>query len=261
MGAPASPSSGAAPPSLHQLRVATQLLTRLPVGRLKDPGDDLTRASAWFPLVGAIVAALGIGVRALLEPFLGVAPATVAAVLATVVVTGAFHEDGLADCADGFWGGLDRGRRLEIMRDSRLGTYGVCALVGDLALRIALLASLPLGAMASAMLAAHVLGRAAPLALVAWLPPARSEGNGTRTGGLGVAGWVAAGTTSLIAALIAAGTLAPVLLAVAALAVVGVGLVARAKLGGVTGDVLGAGVRVSALLVTAAVVVMETGVS
>lgn len=241
--------------------MAVQFLTRVPVGQAPTTGPDgdhdLTTASAWFPLVGLLVAAVGIAVRAGLEPLLGRAPATVAAVLATVLVTGAFHEDGLADSADGLWGGADPARRLAIMHDSRLGTYGTYALVGDLALRVALLAPLTLVDLARAMLAAQVIGRLAPLVLVAWLPPAAPDGQGVRMRRrLGAAGWVTAAGSVAVAAVATVGPYAPALLAAAGLGVWLVGRTARSRLGGVTGDLLGAGVRVSGLLVAATVVAL-----
>lgn len=254
--------AGTAPPlapRLRDLRVAVQLLTRLPAGRSAVPTNGLAGASAWFPAVGLLVAAIGVAVRAGLDPFVGPVPATVAAVLATVVVTGAFHEDGLADTADGLWGGWDVEQRLAIMRDSRLGTYGTTALVGDLALRTTLLAGLDVVGFARASVAAEVLGRLVPPLLLAWLPPARSDGQGVRASAPNAAGWgVALGTAVGVLAVVAGGA-APV----AALALLcgtgAVGGLARDRLGGVTGDVLGAGVRVGALAVTATLVAVWRG--
>lgn len=248
--------------TLVPLRQAVTFLTRLPAGASADadgvPADtfDLTAASAWFPAVGGLVAAVGIATRWALGPWIGTAAATVAAVLATVVVTGAFHEDGLADSADGLWGGATAERRLEIMRDSRLGTYGTTALVGDLGLRVALLAPLSVEDFARAMLAAHVVGRLAPLVLVTWLPPARADGQGVRTRRPSRAGWSAASITAAFVAWIVVGRWSPLLLAAGAIGTWLVGRRARAAVGGLTGDLLGAGVRVSALLVLGTVVVL-----
>ncbi|PZF79116.1 adenosylcobinamide-GDP ribazoletransferase, partial [Jiangella anatolica] len=125
------------------LRAAVAFLTRLPVGSSPAPLD---RAGAWFPLVGLLVGSVGLGVWWVADGLAGPLVAAVAAVLATVIVTGALHEDGLADTADGLWGGSTRERRLEIMRDSRLGTYGALALAGDLLLRVAVLATAGSGA-------------------------------------------------------------------------------------------------------------------
>lgn len=235
------------------LRAAVVFLTRLPVGSA--PVDaGLSRAGAWFPLVGALVGGIGLATWWAADLLVGSFAAAVVAVLATVVVTGALHEDGLADTADGLWGGATRERRLEIMRDSRLGTYGALVLAGDLLLRVALLASASgLADAARILLAGHVLGRAAPLVLSAWLPSARADGQGPRLGRLGVVDAVVAAATVLVVAVATAGWWAPVLLAAAAVPVLGLRRAARRRIGGVTGDVLGASVALTNLAVAIAV--------
>lgn len=154
--------------------VATQFLTRLPTPRLTAFQPEWITASArYFPLVGqvvgAICAAVLIAAAQLWSPWI----AALLAVAAGVVLTGGFHEDGLADTADGLGGGLTRARRLEIMKDSRLGSYGALALGLTLALKVAALALLTaasplLGAVA--LLAAHGLGRAAAVGAMALMP-------------------------------------------------------------------------------------------
>jgi adenosylcobinamide-GDP ribazoletransferase len=162
--------------------LALQFFTRVPVtGRLAGWvgfSPTMLRASAaHFPGVGWLAGALAAGVFLLAQAGLsGVAGAAVAALLstlATVLLTGAFHEDGLADVADGLGGSADRARALEIMKDSRIGAFGAIALVLALGLKIALLATLARqGALtaAAALLGAHVLSRLAPLFLIRWLP-------------------------------------------------------------------------------------------
>ncbi|WP_053203747.1 adenosylcobinamide-GDP ribazoletransferase [Jiangella muralis] len=249
------------------LRAAVGFLTRVPVGAAPYSGSALDRAGAWFPLVGVVVGSAGLGVWWVADGLAGPLVGAVAAVLATVIVTGALHEDGLADTADGLWGGATRERRLEIMRDSRLGTYGALALAGDLLLRVAVLASVGIGSaegfadggsdafadVARVLLAGHVIGRAAPLVLAAWLPPARTDGQGRRLGRLGVVDSLVAAATVLVVAVLAAGWWAPVLLAAAAVPVLGLRRAARRRIGGVTGDVLGAGVALTTLAVAIAV--------
>lgn len=238
------------------LAAATRLLTRIPVpGDAAADGPLLPRARAVFPLVGAAVAGVGVGVRAALEAPLGRPAATVAAVLTTVAVTGAFHEDGLADTADGLWGGHDPETRLRIMRDSRLGTYGVVAVVGVLALETALLAAVDLSGFARATLAAHSTGRAASAAVVCVLEPARGSGLGAAAAGDRRAAAVAA----LLAAAItvaAVGPWAPLVLAVAVLAAATVAAAAHRRIGGYTGDVLGATTRLVTTAVIAVVVAL-----
>jgi adenosylcobinamide-GDP ribazoletransferase len=173
---------------LRLFAVALQFLTRLPMPRVEVRGDDLRRASALFPLVGAVVAGIGIGVRAALESLWGGSVATVAALAAMIAVTGALHEDGLADTADGLWGGWNPAQRLAIMRDSRIGTYGVVALIVVLGLRASLLLPLTLADFARAAACGHVLGRASTLLLVRLLPVAPPPGEAGVPPGGGAAG-------------------------------------------------------------------------
>lgn len=237
------------------LRAAAGFLTRIPVGSRPFAGPSLDRAGAWFPLVGALVGGVGLAAWWAADALLGPWVAAVVAVLTTVILTGALHEDGLADTADGLWGGATRERRLEIMRDSRLGTYGALALGGDLLLRAAVLGSVAFTVADAArlLLAGHVLGRAAPLVLSALLPPARADGQGQRLGRLGVVDAAVATVTVLVVAVATAGWWAPVLMAAAAVPVLGLRRAARRRIGGVTGDVLGASVALTNLAVAIAV--------
>ena len=157
--------------------LALQFFTRIPVtGRLAQwvgYSPAMLRASAaHFPAVGWVVGAIG---ALALAAALALWTPLIAAVLCTVVtvlVTGAFHEDGLADVADGLGGSADRLRALEIMKDSRIGAFGAIALVLALALKVLLLAALAAQgalAVALALVSAHVLSRLAPLFLIRWL--------------------------------------------------------------------------------------------
>ncbi|HEX5996624.1 MAG TPA: adenosylcobinamide-GDP ribazoletransferase [Jiangellales bacterium] len=240
---------------LADARTAVGLLTRLPVLPRAEGADrgGLAGAVGYFPFVGLLVAGAGIGVWAVLEPILGPLVAAVASVLATVAVTGGLHEDGLADVADGFWGGSTPDRRLDIMRDSRIGTFGVLAVTGDLLIRVALLAPLDFAGVVRVLVAGHVIGRAAPLVLSAWLPPARPEGLGAGIGKPRRSGVVLACVTVLGAAVAAAGGWAAVPLVAAGVAVAAVSWLARSRIGGYTGDALGAGVLVVNLAVAAAI--------
>lgn len=164
--------------------LALQFFTRVPVtGRLANWvgfSPQMLRASAaHFPGVGWLVGAFGAAVFFLAQRGLpGAAGGCVAAVLstiATVWMTGAFHEDGLADVADGLGGSADRARALEIMKDSRIGAFGAIALVLALGLKFALLAMLAVGSggvqtVIGALVFAHVLSRLAPLFLIRWMP-------------------------------------------------------------------------------------------
>ncbi|RMF33504.1 MAG: adenosylcobinamide-GDP ribazoletransferase [Alphaproteobacteria bacterium] len=235
-------------------RAALALLTRLPV-----PGDhaglvERLGASAWcWPVVGLAIGALG-GLAGLAALALGL-PGGLAAMLVLAVqaaLTGALHEDGLADCADGFWGGATRERRLEIMRDSRLGSFGALALVlvvlgrwsalgglqgWTLVLAAALAGALSRGAMAVVMTALPSARRGG-LSDSAGRPPARATLLGlaiTALLSLALARW--AGVMMLLAAALATGIAAAI---------------ARARIGGQTGDVLGAVQQLAELAALAA---------
>lgn len=225
-------------PEPRDLIRAAQLLTRLPV-----LGGDGARGAeaAWaWPLVGAVVASLQI-IVGLAAMAIGL-PASVAAGLAIaggLVMIGGLHEDGLADCADGFWGGMTRDRRLEILKDSRIGAYGVLALIVTMGLRWALFTTL-LAVAPLTLLAGAMLSRAAMAVVMARLPFARDGGLAVHVGKPPMwavtVGAICAGLGGVLAAGILAGIVAAV---VAALATIAVAAIAKAKIGGQTGDVLG----------------------
>ena len=150
------------PRQLKLFLCALQFLTRLPAPSFADFQPDwITRAARYYSLVGIVVGAACAGVLLLAgQLWSGLLPALLA-VAAGVLITGGFHEDGLADTADGLGGGQTPARRLEIMKDSRVGTYGVLALGLVLAIKVAALATLPLATAALALVAAHGAGRVA----------------------------------------------------------------------------------------------------
>ncbi len=223
--------------------LALTLLTRLPVGRIGGmrEGPDVLRRAVWaFPPVGALVGGIGAAVYALLRQALSAPLAALWTVAAMLALTGALHEDGLADAADAL-GGRDRERRLAIMRDSRIGSYGVLALILSVGIRGAAIAVLDRPArVAAALVAAGGLGRGAILLVLAAADPARPEG----LAAVLRAPPRAAILAGCLLAAAAAATL-PVGIALAAIALsIGVALLvargARRALGGHTGDVLGA---------------------
>ena len=165
--------------------LAVQFFTRIPMsGRLAEWvgfSPAMLRASAGhFPGVGVLVGATAAGVYALfavLLPETTFAPlvAAVLSTVATLLLTGGFHEDGLADVADGLGGSYNKARALEIMKDSRVGAFGAMALSLALLCKVALVALLgsmetELLPLCSALFAAHVVSRTLPLLLIAWLP-------------------------------------------------------------------------------------------
>lgn len=222
-----------------EAQLALMLLTRLPAGRLPDPAPDLAAARWAYPFVGAIVSLAGWLVHQL-SLGIGLAPAAaaLAAFAAMAFVTGALHHDGLADFADGIGGGRDRAHRLEIMRDSRIGSYGALALIFAVGLPVAAVAGMARVPLA-AFLLAGVASRFAMLGVIEALPPARGDGLGRMTGGRDWRHLVPGALLCLaIATLVGAAGWAA-LVAVAATAAA-IAITARRKLGGQTGDVLGA---------------------
>lgn len=229
--------------------------SRLPVPRLpgEAPGDAvpdfrvLPRAVPFASLLIALPSTLVLSAAYWLG--LGETIAAILAITAAVIVTGAFHEDGLADCADGFFGGYTVERRLTIMTDSRVGTFGASALALSLLLRAALLGSLlafGAGPSAVAMLGAAAWSRSSALGILAVLPPARPGGASASVGRPTRATVAVACALSAVIAfgLAFAGGLPAVALALGLLlgvvAVIGVGRLSLSKIGGQTGDVAGA---------------------
>jgi adenosylcobinamide-GDP ribazoletransferase len=228
---------------LRDCKVALAFLTRLPVGAALPWGAaDLAASAPMFPVVGALIGLAG-AIAYALAVWLGLPPWPAAAVAlgATIWLSGAMHEDGLADVADGFGGGSTPGDKLAIMRDPRIGSYGAVALVLALLARAGAVAALGEPSdVAAALVAAGAVSRAALPAAMAALPPARADG---LAAGAGRPHPLRAAAALLIAALIAflllGGTALAALVAGAAgaLAVI---LLARRQIGGHTGDVLGA---------------------
>jgi adenosylcobinamide-GDP ribazoletransferase len=282
-GPPAGAPGGAPGDALGQLdllRVALGFLSRLPVGHDEGPGDGfgdgralpadaLARAMPLFPLAGAILGALGAALL-LVAGWLGV-PAPVAAVAALgalVWLTGALHEDGLADVADGFGGGADRDERLAIMRDSRTGNFGALALVVAFVLKAAALAAIAAdGAWlaAAALLAAATWSRAMFAPLMRWLPPARADGvaalAGMPTGADMWRGLALGAALALLVTLSGGGIGAVVALAAGGAAAFVVGWLALDRIGGYTGDVLGAAQQACEVLTLVAFSAILTGMA
>ena len=238
---------------IEELKLALVFCTRLPLlGAMPAAGAPIGQAAWAFPLAGLVVGLVGAAVFWLAHRFgLPGWPAAALAVGATLAATGALHEDGLADTADGFGGGKTREQKLAIMRDSRIGTYGVCALVLSLVLRIAALASLPSAhAVVWALFAAHAGARAAVPALMLLLPPARADGLSFAAGrppGNSVIAAVLIGFVVLVFCLHLRHAIAALILLAALVGTMA--WLATRQIGGQTGDVLGALEQVSEIAV------------
>ncbi len=230
------------PGRADEIRLAFMLLTRLPAGTIRGEAPGVASSSWAWPLVGLAVGAIG-AFAAGLGLWFGLPPimAAILVLAACVLATGGMHEDGLADLADGFGGGRDRAQKLEIMRDSRIGSYGVIALVLTLAFRILGISALIEGGSATAaLLGLSAASRAVLPAALILLPPARPDGLGRSATG-------SDRQPALIAAAIGFACLLPLgfgsaLAAAIAIAGAGaaVGALAQRQIGGQTGDVLGA---------------------
>ncbi|KJZ22889.1 adenosylcobinamide-GDP ribazoletransferase [Tritonibacter mobilis] len=228
------------------LLLALVLLTRLPLPHLPKASFARQSRAVWaFPLAGAVVGLLAVIIAALALMWWPPAIAAGLTLAAQVTLTGAMHEDGLADTADGFWGGFEPARRLEIMKDSQIGTYGVLALILGLGLRWSILAALFSAGAIWTPVALAALSRAAMPVMMARMPNARGSGLAHTVGrpsltattfGILIAlllGVLCMGWAILGAALI----LVPLL--------IGLRKLAMAKIGGQTGDVLGTAQQLS----------------
>ncbi len=241
---------------VHQFRlffIALQFFTRVPIPRWVgfDPAW-LHHASRYFPLVGALVGALAAAVYVLAARLWPAPVAVLLSTAATIYLTGAFHEDGFADMCDGFGGGLTRERVMEIMKDSRIGTYGALGMALLVGLKCTLLASMAPLSVAAALIVAHPLSRLAAAALIWRMEYARSDSKAKPMaqemsgaefaiaavcalapmaiiGALGLATWLALGACLLAAVGVAAW----------------LGAKCQRRIGGYTGDCLGAVQQVS----------------
>ena len=224
---------------IADIRAAVTFLTRLPVG---GPHRALN-ACAWaFPVAGLAVGLIG-GAVFWLAGWAGLSPwiAAFLTLTATALATGALHEDGLADAADGLGAGGTVERRLEIMRDSRVGGYGALALILATGVKASAIAAFPSGlAGAAAIAALHMLSRAALPAVMALLRPASASGVAASVGrpgaGAALVAWIVGVGGSIALLGPCAGFVA---IAAAFGAGLAVGLMLRRALGGYNGDTIG----------------------
>ncbi len=226
------------------IRIAISLSTILPVGPAAPVNDgEIARASWALPVAGLLVGLAGATIYSIARGVgLTPGPAAMLALAATILVTGAIHEDGLADTVDGLGGGRTRERKLEIMRDSRIGTYGACALIVSLILRWSALATIAdPRSMVTALSVAHAAARAGLPAFMWLVPPARSDGLSAGAGRPPKqSALIAFGLGTLCLAYGLGPGRAIVGLALLSLAGLILARLARRQVGGQTGDILGA---------------------
>ena len=249
---------------MQQLRlffIALQFFTRLPIPRwVGFQPAWLHQSSRYFPLVGVVVAAIAAGVYWLAALLFPTPVAAVLSTAASIYATGAFHEDGFADTCDGLGGGMTRERVLEIMKDSRVGAYGAIGIVCMLAAKLTTLAMLPPRVAVGALFLAHPLSRLAAASLIWKLDYVRGEGKAKPLAQqmTGFEFAIAAITSLLPAAvLLATGQASPATVLGAVLAALAAALWLGRKfvrrLGGYTGDCLGAVQQVAEALIYIAV--------
>lgn len=230
------------------LIAALQFLTRVPIRLRREP--LLSHTVAWFPLAGALIGAAIGGVAAGMWQLTPPLVAAAVAVTVGLLLTGAFHEDGLGDVADAFGGGWTVERRLEILKDSRHGTYGVAAMCASIVVRMLALGSLPGPAtMFAAAVAANAMGRAAAVGMAGTMHMATHTGLGADYGRSTTPLRATTGCAAGIAvAAVAVGWWVGALAAAAFVAALATGMLARRKIGGISGDVLGAAEQVAECL-------------
>ncbi len=222
---------------------AFALLTRLPLRVDMNHPQSRSAHAAWaYPLAGAAIGAILATFASVLLWF-GMSASVVAGLVlaGAAMLTGAMHEDGLADSFDGLWGGWDRARRLEIMKDSHIGTFGVLALILSFGLRwVTLAAIIGAGFHWPALIAVAAVSRAAMVPVMAALPHARKDGLSRHIGKPPVQiAWIAI-ALAFVASLIAMGLATLAVLLVAVLVTTIWAATAHQKIGGQTGDILGA---------------------
>ena len=227
---------------IRRFFVAIQFLTRLPVPRaLNSSETDIGKAAAFFPLIGVVVGGGAALVFVVLQRVLPLPASVFCAIVFAVFITNGFHEDGLADSFDGFGGGWTKDRVLEIMRDSRIGTYGTLALIFVLFGKFNFLSLLPQGQIWRWLIVAHTASRWTILPLCAYLPYARAEGQGKLVARqVGILEIIIGTVTLLLVLILLPWQAALVALLATTLVPLLSGLYFRARIQGITGDCLGA---------------------
>jgi adenosylcobinamide-GDP ribazoletransferase len=238
----------------QDVAAAFQFLTRLPLSWPAYRPDALGRAAKFFPLVGLAMGGVVAGIYCLLSPHLPAAIVALLIVLFSVLITGGLHEDGLADAADAFGGGWNRKKILEIMKDSRIGSYGALAIVFSVAARVLLLANLPPASFIQYAIAAEVLCRWTVLPLAAALPSAREQtedaGQGARIAHRISGASLTIGTLLafvMVSYLLRSRMWLPVL--AASVVTLLSGIYYKRRIGGITGDCFGATIQLTLIAI------------
>lgn len=228
---------------MDDLQICLIFLTRIPIpGGLVLSNPSLAQACRFFPVIGALLGVIGAIVLAVTHQFgLPQNASVLLAIAAIVIVSGGLHEDGLSDTADGLGGGIDKERRLEIMKDSRVGSFGVIALIICICLKWAGLAALPIGSAAMAVFVSAVISRGTLPVFMRYLPTVKEEGLSAQVGQPDFDRVAISILITLAAALIGLGFwLTIYVVLVLALITSAMAFWVKIKIGGQTGDILGA---------------------
>jgi len=222
--------------------IAIQFLTRIPIPKsIVASEEDIGKAATFFPLVGVIVGGGAALTLTVLSKYLPVSTSVIGVLIFTAVLTNGFHEDGLADSFDGFGGGWDKENILRIMRDSRIGTFGGLSLILLILAKYNLISHIDVSHLWRWLILAHTASRWTILPLCKWLPYAREQGQGKLVARR--ISWSAVVIATIT--LLAVAYLLPIreslnAIAVTAVIVFASGLYYRYRIGGITGDCLGA---------------------
>jgi len=243
----------------HDIWAAFSLLTRIriPVNHNR-AGNRASNATWAYPLVGAIVGAIS-GLFLTLMSLIGLPSGFCAAItlLVLIAITGAMHEDGLADCADGFWGGQSSSRRLEIMKDSSIGVYGACALIifllAELSAIETLIAIDPIWSLAGV----GAISRLPMVIAMRYVPNARNNGFAASVGIPQLCSVLIAIILAILIALTCFGTSGLLILLLGLISALPIFLIGKVKINGQTGDVLGASQKFSEIGTLATILVLQ----
>lgn len=229
---------------IHDIKVAFAFMTRIPINH--KPNVNLRKSARWFPLVGAVVGAVSAGVYYFTFGVLGRDSAAALALLVSILTTGAFHFDGLADVADALVGGWSQEDRMRILKDSRHGTYGVVAIAMQLILQYSLIKSLEPKVAIQAFIVSHTLARLVPIYLMLTKAAPNGEGMGASYAReVTILDVVLAKTITLILIWPFIGLTSILYLALLVIPNLIFLIYVRRKIGGIVGDVLGAAAQIS----------------
>lgn len=244
----------------YSFLAALSFYTRLPIGAGRIYSDDeFRRALVFLPVTGAIIGGIGALVWYGSSFLFSNRTSLIFSLSVTILLTGAFHEDGLADTCDGLGGGWKREDKLKIMKDSRVGSYGMLGMILAVLLKLSLLEEINSSSMVAVMIGCHMLSRLVPLSLVKVMKYARSDDSSAKLGGvsegLKVWEWLAGHILAFVLLFILCSEMI-LLVLLLPISVLFFYLFYKKQIGGYTGDLLGASQQISELLFLAASVVL-----